>query len=189
MISKFVLTKREVFRKHAVLIFLLLALLAGVNLFVSCSSKKAVKTTATSSTADVHTTITTSTTPKVTTTPKLQQASFALLLTPPQTYTEYTLPLYLISSDILHLEWTISGVGEHIRMSISTPDGQYFGVKTKGGFVALTPDKTCDQLYRTGSIILKLSDQKWVNGYYVFHPYICNADPTVTVKLMYWIEQ
>jgi hypothetical protein len=99
------------------------------------------------------------------------------------------LPIYLSSKDIIHLEWTISGAGKNIRMAISTPDGHYLGVNTDGGFVALTADKTCDQLYRSGSIVLKPSDQKWVDGYYIFHPYICDKDLAVTVTILYWIDQ
>ena len=182
-------------RKHVIrmaLASMLLALLALVTSFMSCSSASTTQTTTKPSTTATTSTprpTSTPTTPKVTTTPPLNQASFTLLITPPQTYAEYTLPIYLTANSVIHLVWTVSGVGEHIRMAFNTPDGQYIGVKTNGGFVTLTTEKQCDQLSRSGSIILKPSDQKWVNGYYVFHPYICDKDPTINVKLLYWIEQ
>ena len=170
------------------------ALLVLVMSFVSCGSTKTTQTTTkpgTTATTSTTRPTSTPTTPKVTTTttPELNQASFTLSITPPQTYAEYTLPLYLTSNGIIHLVWTVSGVGEHIRMAFNTPDDQYIGVKTNGGFVILTNDKPCDQLNRSGSIDLNPSDQKWVDGYYVFHLYICDQDPSVTIKLLYWTEQ
>jgi hypothetical protein len=173
----------------------LVALLSLVMSFVSCSSKSTTQTTIkpnTTTTTSTPRPISTPTTPKVTTkttTPTLNQASFTLSITPPQTYAEYTLPIYLTSESIIHLVWTVSGNGEHIRMAFNTPDGQYIGVKTNNGFVTLTNDKPCDQLNRSGGIVLNPSNQKWVDGYYVFHTYIYDQDPTVTVKLLYWIEQ
>jgi len=172
--------------QHVALIFILLAVLV---LSVSCGSKTAATTTTTNATSTTtQPVITTTTTPKITTTPALTTVSFALLLTPPQTSAEYTLPVYLTADSTLHLDWTVTGVGDAIRMSINTPDGKLYGVKTKGGFAVLTSDDPCDQLNRIGSIVLQPSTQKWVDGYYVFHPYICGDDPGVSVKLIYWIE-
>ena len=178
--------RRTVMQRIA-FIFILLAVIGSS---VSCGSKTAAKTTTTNvtSTTTQPVTTTTTTTPKVTTTPALTTVSFALLLTPPQTSAEYTLPVYLTADSILHLDWTVTGVGDAIRLSINTPDGKLYGVKTKGGFATLTSDDPCDQLNRIGSIVLKPSTQKWVDGYYVFHPYICDDDPGVSVKLIYWVE-
>ena len=173
--------------RHVALIIILLAILV---LSVSCGSKTAATVTTTNATSTITQPVTTTTitTPKITTTPALTTVSFALLLTPPQTSAEYTLPVYLTADSILHLDWTITGVGDAIRMSINTPDGKLYGVKTKGGFAVLTSDDPCDQLNRIGSIVLQPSTQKWVDGYYVFHPYICDDDPGVSVKLIYWVE-
>ena len=180
---------------RAVIAFILLILLTLTITATGCAAKTPAKTTpkpaVTSATVPATTpTIppTTSTTTKVTTTPTLTQTAFPLLITAPQTYAEYTLPIYLSADDIIHFVWAVSGVGEHIRMSINTPDGKYVGIKAAGGFVALSNDAPCDQLNRSGSIVLKPSDQKWVDGYYVFHPYISDKDPTVNVKILYWIE-
>ena len=174
---------------------ILLAFLTLTITAAGCASKTPTKTTPkpAASTAAPSTTPTvppptTPTTTKVTTTPTLIQSTFPLQITTPQTYAEYTLPIYLSANDTIHLVWNVSGVGEHIRMSINTPDGKYVGEKATGGFVALTGDTPCDQLNRSGSIVLTPSDQKWPDGYYVFHPYILDKDPTVNVKILYWIE-
>ena len=170
-----------------------LILFALITMFcTSCGTSVAVKTT-TKPTISSTAPTTALTTAKVTstttsTTPTLVQDTFPLLITSPQTYAEYTLPIYLKADDTIHLVWTASGVGEHIRMSINTPDGKDVGVKATGGFIALTGDTPCDQLNRSGSIVLTPADQKWVDGYYVFHPYIVNKDPTVNVKILYWID-
>lgn len=186
---------RAITLNRAALAFILLILLTLTITAAGCAAKTPTKTTpkpaVTSATVPATTpTIppTTSTTTKVTTTPTLTQTAFPLLITAPQTYAEYTLPIYLSADDTIHLVWAVSGVGEHIRMSINTPDGKYVGIKAAGGFVALSNDAPCDQLNRSGSIVLKPADQKWVDGYYVFHPYISDKDPTVNVKILYWIE-
>jgi len=185
-------------RKRVNLTALMLILIAALVLTVpsmSCGSKKAVKPTTTTAASNSRTTTpitappSSKTTPKVTTTPALTQTSFNLLLTSPETYTEYTMPIYLPSQSTIHLVWTVSGVGEHIRMSINIPGGQLVGVKTIGGFTNMTNDTPCEQLNRSGSIVMQPSEQNWAGGYYIFHPYICGTDPTVAVKILYWIEQ
>jgi hypothetical protein len=180
-----------------VLTLILLALPALAMSAASCGAKTTTKTTPksaavaiTAPTAPKPTVATTTmpTTPKTTVTPTLAQTTFPLLITAPQTYAEYTLPIYLAAEDTIHLVWTVSGVGEHIRMAVNTPDGQYMGVKATGGFIALTTDKPCDQLNRSGSVVMKPDEQKWVDGYYIFHPYIADKDPGVNVKILYWID-
>jgi hypothetical protein len=164
---------------------------AGTTTTTKTTAKTVVTTPTTKATTTTNTTVTApATTTKTTaiTTPVLIQTNFTLLITPPQTYAESTLPIFLNATDIIHLVWTVSGVGEHIRIAVNTPDGQYMGVKTGGGFIALTSDKPGDALNRSGSIVLKPSDLKWVDGYYIFHPYIAGSDPAVTVKILYWIE-
>jgi hypothetical protein len=179
--------------KRCVFTGILLALLCVTAASISCTKAATTTTkTAAKTTAAVPTTkpvITTPTKTTTTTTPVLTQTNFTLLITAPQTYAEYTQPIYLSATDTIHFVWTVSGVGEHIRMGINTPDGQFVGVKTAGGFTAMTADKPCDQLNRSGSVVFKPADQKWVDGYYVFHPYISDKDPTVNVKILYWIER
>ena len=188
-------SKRMVLRKRINLTAFMLILITALVFTLgsmSCSPKIVAKPTTTAVVSTPRPTaapVITPTTPKVTTTPTLTQTSFTLLLTSPETYTEYTLPIYLSSQSTIHLVWTVSGVGEHIRMAINVPGGQLVGVKAAGGFVNMTSDAPCDQLNRSGSIVLKPSDQNWASGYYIFHPYICNNDPTVAVKILYWIEQ
>lgn len=184
--------RKRVMRMKFVLV--LLALLAVVVSSAGCgtaaaASTKTTKTTTSAVSSTPRTTTTVPTTPKTTTTPALSTTSFNLALISPQTYAEYTLPVYLTSASIINLVWTVSGVGEHIRMAINTPEGKLVGVKTNGGFITLTSDDPCDQLNRSGTLILNPSTQKWLSGYYVFHLYICDQDPQVTVKLMYWIQQ
>jgi hypothetical protein len=189
--------------KHFLPALILSALITVFLFCTGCGATTAVKTTikppSTGTLSNTKPTISSSepataiipnkvTSTTTSTTPTLVQNTFPLLITSPQTYAEYTLPIYLKADDTIHLVWTVSGVGEHIRMSINTPDGKYVGVKVTGGFIALTGDNPCDQLNRSGSIVLTPSDQKWVDGYYVFHPYIIDKDPTVNVKILYWID-
>ena len=179
--------------QRRVLLFLLPVSLALALSSVSCglsTAKPSTTTTAVVSTTKapvVTTAAKTTTTP--TTTPALTQTSFSLALIPPQTSAGYTLPVYLAASSTLHLVWTVSGVGENVRMKINTPDGKIVEVEPDGSFVTISSDDPCDQLNSSGSIVLKPATQKLAGGYYVFYPYICDSDLTVNVKIMYWIEQ
>jgi hypothetical protein len=176
------------------LIFMLLISFSSIVSSVSCTAAGATATAA-GVTATAKPTVVATVVPKTTlkttttTTPVLIQTTVGLSLTPPQTYTEYTLPVYLTVNSTIHLVWSVSGVGEHIRMAINTPDGTLVGVQPNGGFTKLLSNDPCAQLDRSGSIVLNPSIQKWTDGYYVFHPYICDDDPGVSLKLMYWIEQ
>jgi ABC-type Fe3+-hydroxamate transport system substrate-binding protein len=181
--------------KHCRLMLLLPLSLVLALASTGCSFSKSgapptTKTTASSvSTTKAPTVITTTTKTTPTTTPALAQTSFSLALVSPQTSAGYTLPIYLSQNSTLHLVWTVSGVGENMRMKINTPDGKIVEVEPDGSFVTISPDDPCDQLNSSGSIILKPATQKLSGGYYVFYPYICNGDQTVNVKIMYWIEQ
>ncbi|MBN1368574.1 MAG: hypothetical protein JW967_11675 [Dehalococcoidales bacterium] len=119
--------------------------------------------------------------------PKLEQNNFNLVIKPPEQYKEYTLPIYLSASDTLHFEWTVSGVGEYIRIAITTPSGEYICVGVDGSLFVSTPDEPCEQLLRHGTIILQPHEQQWNSGYYTFHPHILDTDSKIDVKLLYWI--
>lgn len=154
-----------------------------------CALKVAAATTTTTTTTNPSAVVTTLSKTTTTTTPALTQTSFTLTLVPPQTSAGYTLPVYLTANSTLHLVWTVSGVGENMRMKFDTPNGSIVEVEPDGSFVTISSDDPCDQLNTSGSLILKPAVQKWTGGYYVFYPYICDDDPAVSVKLMYWIEQ
>jgi hypothetical protein len=181
--------------KHRLWLFMLplslvLALAStGCNLGKSVAPSTTKTTAASVSTTKPPAVITTATKTTPTTTPALTQTSFSLALVSPQTSAGYTLPIYLSVNSTLHLVWTVSGVGENMRMKINTPDGKIVEVEPDGSFVTISPDDPCDQLNSSGSIILKPVTQKLAGGYYVFYPYICNGDQAVNVKIMYWIEQ
>ena len=180
--------------KHRMLLFLLPVLLGLAVSAAGCNLKSAAPSTKNTTTAAVSTTkaqavITTATKTTPTTTPALAQTSFSLALVSPQTSAGYTLPIYLSANNTLHLVWTVSGVGENMRMKINTPDGKIVEVEPDGSFVTISSDDPCDQLNSSGSIILKPATQKLAGGYYVFYPYICDGDQSVNVKIMYWIEQ
>ncbi len=181
-------------RKHCLLLFLLPLSLVSALSSAGCNLNKAAPSTTRTTAAVVSTTkapaaVTTATKTTPTTTPALTQTSFSLALVSPQTSAGYTLPIYLSANSTLHLVWTVSGVGENMRMKMNTPDGKIIEVEPDGSFVTISSDDPCDQLNSSGSIILKPAAQKLAGGYYVFYPYICDSDQSVNVKIMYWIEQ
>jgi hypothetical protein len=180
--------------KHRLLPLLLALVFVLALSSAGCNVKSAAPSTKTTAAAVVSTTkapeviaTTTKTTP--TTTPALTQTSFSLSLVSPQTSAGYTLPIYLSANSTLHLVWTVSGIGENMRMKINTPDGKIVEVEPDGSFVTISSDDPCDQLNSSGSLILKPAAQKLAGGYYVFYPYIFNGDQAVNVKIMYWLEQ
>lgn len=196
--ARVILLNKLKFRKRrsrmAWITILLVALIFSI-FSMSCSNKITVDTKAlpadkmTTATSPVPiTSAAAKATSSATTTPALTQTSFSLAIKQPDTYAENSMPIYLAASDTIHFVWTVSGIGEHIRMGINTPGGEYVGVKDDGGFEVLTTDQPCDQLNRSSSIVFKPVDQNWAGGYYIFHPYIINSDPAVDVKILYWIE-
>jgi len=122
-------------------------------------------------------------------TPALNQVSFSLSLKPPQEYNECTQPIYLKSQNILHLAWSVTGVGEYLFLTFNTPNGKYIGVKADGTMAELPAGKAADKLSRVGSFILKPAAQNLGDGYYIFRTYISDKDEAITVKLLYWIEE
>ena len=123
-----------------------------------CALKAAAATTTTTTTATTSkppAVVTTLAKTSTTTTPVLTQTSFSLTLVPPQTSAGYTLPVYLTANSTLHLVWTISGVGENIRMKFNTPNGTIVEVEPDGSFVTISPDDPCDELNSSGSLILE----------------------------------
>jgi len=183
---------RAALMNRIMLLFLLtislILMLSSVGCSLSAVEAAATTTTTTTAVSTTRPPVTTTARTTTTTTPALTQTSFNLALVPPQTSAGYTLPVYLATTDTLHLVWTVSGVGENMRMKINTPGGALIEVEPDGSFVPISSDDPCDQLNSSGSLILKPSAQGWINGYYIFFPYICGADPAVSVKLMYWIE-
>jgi hypothetical protein len=183
--------KKRIERGLMIILIIGLAVLtlsaAGCAKAAAAAATTAATTVKTTPKTTATTTKTTVTTPTTTTTPALTQTSFSLAITTPETYADYTLPIYLTATDEIHFVWTVSGVGEHIRLGINTPDGEYVGIQAAGGFSVKTNDTLCDQLNRSDSLVFKPADQQWGNGYYIFHPYIAGKDPTVNVKILYWI--
>ena len=174
----------------SLIVFVFLAFsISGIGCKSIGSDTKSV-TNKTNTTTTANTAVPTST-PSATATvvkPKLEQVAFTLSFKPLEQYKEYTFPIFLTSKNILHLVWTVSGEGENIRMAITIPGGQYIGLTVDGAFNAMSPNEPCDQLYRSGSITLRPSEQEWTSGYYVFHPHIYAADKPISAKILYWID-
>ncbi len=150
---------------------------------------------ATSSTSDSRTT-STGATPKPAassslktkkTVPALTTIKFTLSLKPEQSYTEYTVPIYLTAEQVLHLEWLPeSGTGT-MRMAITTPNGKYLGVTTDCKLAELPEGSIlCSKLNKVDNLIFKA--ELWGDGYYIFHPNLQSGDSDVSMKLLYWVE-
>jgi|WetSurMetagenome_2_1015567.scaffolds.fasta_scaffold00944_20 hypothetical protein len=172
---------------------ILLCFLVGV--LCSCSMAKSDATTSTnggrvsnSSAQSDSSTKSTTTRTTAKTKPALNQTSFTLSLEKPQTYTEYTLPIYLTAQNTLHLAWSITGEGEYFRLAFTTPDGKIIAAKADGSIADLPPNGTCEKLPRDGSLILTMSKNNWDDGYYIFRPNIVATDKSISVKVFYWID-
>jgi hypothetical protein len=156
----------------------------------STSTSTRVASTGSSAAATKPTsTVKASTTPSPTALPKLTDVSFTLTLDAQQEYIEYTNPIYLKASQILHLTWVVIKGSDHFYMTFTLPNGKLIGVRSNGSLASLPPGGTPgEKLTKSGDVVFRPDDNDWQDGYYIFHPQIYRGDPAVTVKLLYWIE-
>jgi hypothetical protein len=153
---------------------------------VSQSPQATPKTVAKTSTAAKSTTKPTTTTKKVV--PKLTDTSFTLTPTPDQDIAEYTTPIYLLASQTLHLNWLVVKGGDYFYLTFTLPDGKFISVRNDGSLSGYTPGETSERLGSAGSIVFHPADNNWKDGYYIFHPQIYQEDPSITIKLLYYVE-
>jgi hypothetical protein len=120
--------------------------------------------------------------------PKLYSASFNLVVTDPNDYNAYLLPLFLTDDQILHMTWKVEG--GFFRMTLTTPGGAVIpitsdGVKTSG---------SAEKLDYSGGITFCISDDVYSGydwggmGYFIFTPHLLAGDPSVKVALNYYFE-
>lgn len=188
--------------KVIVITLSLLALLMGL---MACGGNKeannttdqqnpAAKSTSqtTAKAVSVKPTTTAKSTTKPTTTkkavPKLNDISFTLTPSKDQDVVEYTTPIYLLATQTLHLNWLVIKGGDYFYLTFTLPDGKFIGVRNDGSLFSYTPGETSDKLGSAGSIVFYPSDNNWKDGYYIFHPQIYQDDPSVTIKLLYYVE-
>jgi hypothetical protein len=143
------------------------------------AASPAVKTTATTAVK--------SATP--TAVPKLNDISFSLTLDKGQEYTESTTPIFLRSDQVLHLNWLVVKGGNHFHLIFTLPNGSTIAVRTDGTLAAYSSaNSVAEDLTKSGSLVLRPSDNDWEDGYYIFHSFIGSGDTAVSIKLLYWIE-
>jgi hypothetical protein len=127
--------------------------------------------------------------PSKTAVPKLNDVSFTLSLEEEQEYTENTTPIYLKATQTLHMNWLVVKGGDHIYLTFTMPNGDLIMVRNDGTLAASSPGEIVqEQLTKSGDLVFRPADNNWAEGYYLFHPQIHKYDPSVTVKLLYWIE-
>jgi hypothetical protein len=130
---------------------------------------------------------TTTTTKKVV--PKLTDVSFTLTLAKDQDFVEYTTPIYILASQTLHLNWMVIKGGEYFYMTFTLPNGKFIAVRSDGSLSSYIPgEMKSEQLRANGSVVFYPADNNWGDGYYIFHPQIFRDEPSITVKLMYYVE-
>jgi hypothetical protein len=122
-------------------------------------------------------------------TPKLTDVSFTLSLDAGQEYAEYPIPIYLKETQTLHLSWIVVKGGSRFYMTFSLPSGKLIAIRANGSLAGLTPGQVLtDHLSKSGDIVFSPDNQDWQEGDYLFHPQIIKGDPSITIKLLYWIE-
>jgi hypothetical protein len=150
------------------------------------TSQTISKTTSAKPTTTAKSTAKTTTTKKAV--PKLTDISFTLTPTKDQDTVEYTTPIYLLATQTLHLNWLVVKGGDYFYLTFTLPDGKFISVRNDGTLSAYTPGETSDKLGPAGSIVFYPSDNNWKDGYYIFHPQIYQDDPSITIKLLYYVE-
>jgi hypothetical protein len=152
-------------------------------------AKSTPKTTTTTKqvTTSKTTSRTTTTTKKVI--PKLTDVSFTLTLAKDQDFAEYTTPIYIMANQTLHLNWIVIKGGEYFYLTFTLPNGKFIAVRGDGTLASYIPgEMKSEQLRANGSVVFYPNDNNWGDGYYIFHPQIYRDDPSITVKLMYYVE-
>jgi hypothetical protein len=152
----------------------------------SSAPSAAPKTTAIKSTTAKSTTKATTTTKKVV--PKLTDISFTLTPAQDQDAAEYTTPIYMLASQTLHLNWLVVKGNDYFYMTFTLPDGKFIAIRNDGGLSGHVPGDLSDKLKAAGSIVFCPADNNWKDGYYIFHPKIYQDDPSITIKLLYYVE-
>jgi hypothetical protein len=121
--------------------------------------------------------------------PKLTDISFTLALDAQQEYSEYPSPIYLKTTQALHLSWVVVKGGDHFYMTFTLPSGKLIGVRSNGSLTGLVAGQLpTEPLTKSGDLVLRPDDNDWQEGYFLFHPQIHKGDSNIAVKLLYWIE-
>ena len=131
------------------------------------------------------------TTPPATTKamPKLVDNAFTLTLADGQNYTENTIPVYIKADQTIHMNWLVIKGGDHFHMTFSLPDGNIIAVGNTGNLTSCRRGEiNRENLIKNGDLVFRPGDNDWQDGYYLFHPQLQTNDPSVTVKIIYWIE-
>ena len=121
--------------------------------------------------------------------PKLTDIAFTLTLPDGQDYTENTIPIYLKTDQTLHMNWLVIKGSDHFHMTFSLPDGNVIAVGNTGNLTSYKRGEiNRENLTKSGDLVFRPGDNDWQDGYYLFHPQLQANDPSVTLKIIYWIE-
>ncbi len=74
-------------------------------------------------------------------------------------------------------------------MTFTLPNGNVIAVRSNGSMANyIQGDLNSEKLTKNGDLVFCPDDNDWGSGYYLFHPHIYKDDPSVTVKVLYWVD-